>query len=99
MPVSKAICIKSMGKFFISLGIVYIAYVLIGSLVGLPLITDYLPLELFIDIPNGATSYKVELSDIPKALWVYDLSFGFTLILLGYFFQKIKSFNNEKRQK
>ena len=79
-----------MSKFFILLGIIAIVFTLIAHLTGFPHITEYMPIDWFINEPEDDQLYKVVPSDEPFPLWLYDVVIGVCFITIGYiFFLKI----------
>jgi len=73
-----------MSKALIIVGSLIIIHTLIAKFTGIYSISDYLPVEWFMEKPKNGTYLKLSPSDITSHLNLYTYLVGGSFILLGF---------------
>ena len=79
-----------MSKVFLIVGAVIILYTMFAKITGTPLIKDFMPVEWFLDLPDGAKNYKFVPSNEPSYIWVYTIIVGILVSALGWLLKTLK---------
>ncbi len=72
-----------MEKILLIIGILIILYTILARVTGIPLITDFLPVDLFSNKPNDSNYFKVVESNKPSSDWLYTILVGLIIFVLG----------------
>jgi len=79
-----------MSKMLLIVGAVIVLYAVIAKTTGTPLITDFMPVEWFLDLPDGAMNYKFVPSNEPSYIWVYTIIVGILISAFGWLLKTLK---------
>ena len=79
-----------MSKILLIVGAVIILYTVIAKIMGIPLMTDFMPVEWFLDLPDGAKNYKFVSSNELSYIWVYTIIVGILVSVFGWLLKTLK---------
>ena len=79
-----------MSKVFIIIGVFIALYTLIAKIIGIPLITDFMPVDWFLNVPDDIKYYKIVPSNEPSYIWIYTIIVGVLVSAFGWFLKTLK---------
>ena len=79
-----------MSKTFIIIGVFIALYTLIAKIIGIPLITDFMPVDWFLNVTDDSKHYKIVPSNEPSYIWIYTILVGILVTAFGWLLKTLK---------
>ena len=79
-----------MSRTFIIIGAFIAFYTLVAKSIGIPLITDFMPLDWFLSATDESEHHKIVSSNEPSYIWIYTILVGILISAFGWFLKTLR---------